>query len=381
MPPPDESVHSIDINGKIARKASGYARDHIREGTTQLINNTYDIDKRRALAKALTDIRDDSRYDILLLSIDDVVRRFEQRVADCKKFSIGNCYELALMALDYMINDHPEVNAEVFRIEGGDHAFLVIGRQVNSDPSDPETWGDVAYICDPWSDKVYPAADYKSKLKNYYSEMVPESRSPINLIEDFNTEKHKLMPIPKHNTTHILSETAQANSNLLIIYSSMTERVLSIFDDLITDLEKISTRMIREYGADDPKLKIIEKKLTEIKLITSELRNDFTQCENTINSAKGSNSYHQSNVVSNDIQRTMKDTLSRYRSKTMLSDPESRDLHRYNNSDTLRSKILQFFKIKPKSSRDYKNALEKSEEGLEALSDLVQRSFRGGPKK
>lgn len=56
-----------------------------------------------------------------------------------------------------MIRKNPDVNAELCHIKGGDHVFLVIGRANDGDPKKPETWGDEAYICDPFRLMMYMA--------------------------------------------------------------------------------------------------------------------------------------------------------------------------------------------------------------------------------
>jgi len=53
-------------------------------------------------------------------------------------------------------------------MENGDHTFLVIGRLSGSDPNDPKTWGEDAWICD--STKVYRAQDYQEGLKFFHAE-------------------------------------------------------------------------------------------------------------------------------------------------------------------------------------------------------------------
>lgn len=78
-------------------------------------------------------------------------------------FKAGNCQEQATVAYKFLSNKgiYP---LEICRIEGGNHVFVIIGRNQNSNIKDPSTWGKNTVICDPWS-KNYHATDYKQWLK------------------------------------------------------------------------------------------------------------------------------------------------------------------------------------------------------------------------
>ncbi|MEI8125954.1 MAG: hypothetical protein WCG42_09370 [Parachlamydiaceae bacterium] len=223
-------------NEKLARNASKYSREHILEGSTQLESNGYDVNKRLALQRAIGDLRQASEDDkAFLLNIDYTICVFEQKIANCKKLAIGNCHELAQMALHYMITEQPDVNAEVYYIKGGDHVFLVVGRKIKSAPHRPDTWGDEAYICDPWSNNVYPANEYLTKTKNFFQVSTADG-AYTNHTEYFNPLRHKLSPFPNENTNYILSTTAKSNTILLSVFVTINEKYLSIYDDLIKDL-------------------------------------------------------------------------------------------------------------------------------------------------
>jgi hypothetical protein len=64
------------------------------------------------------------------------------------KFSCGNCAELAASAFIYLhkLNVRP---LDYMVLGGADHAFVVIGREV--DTSDWTKWGTSAVVCDPWA--------------------------------------------------------------------------------------------------------------------------------------------------------------------------------------------------------------------------------------
>ena len=105
-------------NKDIAEKALKYAREIILEGTTQPANNNYSNTRKKAISDVMFEFHISAMRDPKFsLEFDNNVQQFYQRVQLCKKFSIGNCYEHALLALDYVINHQPQVFAEVFYIK------------------------------------------------------------------------------------------------------------------------------------------------------------------------------------------------------------------------------------------------------------------------
>jgi hypothetical protein len=64
------------------------------------------------------------------------------------KFSCGNCAELAASAFMYLHKSNVRP-LDYMVLEGADHAFVVIGREV--DTSDWSKWGKSAVVCDPWA--------------------------------------------------------------------------------------------------------------------------------------------------------------------------------------------------------------------------------------
>lgn len=82
-------------------------------------------------------------------------------------FRAGNCSEMASIGLEFAKSKHLTDNIEKFCIFEGDHVFLVIGRDLESDPSDYKSWGENAVVCDPWSGAYYPATLLEEHLKDY----------------------------------------------------------------------------------------------------------------------------------------------------------------------------------------------------------------------
>jgi hypothetical protein len=199
---------------KLAENANCYANSQIFLISTHIKNNDFLLngetkyfyalcDKVTNLRKRTKDLFEQAQENQSFISLDedDVIKNYEIKITESAKSSLGNCAELTYQAFDFILNTNSDVNnAEIYEIIGkknpmdGDHVFLVLNRDPNSDPSDPMTWGKNAIICDPWAKTVFPASEYLLKLKNYYYDK--DSLTNKNCIEDFNPEKHILKPKP-----------------------------------------------------------------------------------------------------------------------------------------------------------------------------------------
>lgn len=116
-----------------------------------------------------------------------------------EEHGVGNCHELSFKYFSDLMQEFPDLDLkiDVYEILNGDHCFLVIGREVESDPSDYRTWGEHAMIYDPWASEFddvafYPATELESRLRDAkYDDQTPEKAilRPIN----FSTQKLKCM--------------------------------------------------------------------------------------------------------------------------------------------------------------------------------------------
>ena len=120
----------------VAEQACKYARGFILKGSTQIVTNTFEKTQRQDLFKAVKDLRTLFKEEPeLSLEINKEYQKFHRTIEMCQKFSLGNCQELALMALDYVVHSAPpSIRAEVYFIKGGDHVFLVVGRKKTVTP-------------------------------------------------------------------------------------------------------------------------------------------------------------------------------------------------------------------------------------------------------
>jgi hypothetical protein len=188
-----------------------------------------------------------------------------------KQLQIGNCGENAVLALDYVVRNAPDVDAEVYLMQGYDHAFLVIGRDPQSDPVKPETWGEDAYVCDPWEGAAYPVEEligprsYQRTVVDY-SKTVPGDFSTRVETSVFDPTKHSLEPNGKLNTQHIRTLSTGEHINALInLHQKKSDLILLALNNLSDNLGKIAKEITQRYGvAGNKKFIVIHERVNEI---------------------------------------------------------------------------------------------------------------------
>jgi hypothetical protein len=110
-------------------------------------------------------------YEYLLFKENKLANSFERRIQKakcCKRTFVGNCTETATAAFLYLLKKRrPNLKVDIFYIKKGNHAILVIGRDWNSNPDDPATWGPNAIVVDVWARKIYPASQISNFLEDF----------------------------------------------------------------------------------------------------------------------------------------------------------------------------------------------------------------------
>ena len=214
------ATHKQQTHYDIAIKAVRHARAAIPHGVTRLENNYLPAAKEAKLVTRLESDKAEIRAqrDAYIASrhwIDPSVAFFESRIIFHTQFKVGECKELCIVALDHIARNFPQADAEIFQIAGeyGNHGFIVIGRAEGSDPQDPMTWGEDAYIVDPWMDRVFPTNEYQRNLVNYYSYFNEEDPREYNAAEVFDAERHTLEPQANMTTQHLRTMNSAGNLN------------------------------------------------------------------------------------------------------------------------------------------------------------------------
>lgn len=352
---------------KIASQALEYVRNLNIEGFTQLIANSFPINKRIMLLEEVRMLRKQTlSISLFDLELDQALLKFEKSVALIEKKRIGNCFEMAVLALDYMINYFPLLNAELYHIVNGDHVFLIIGRDSASDPTNPLQWGDSAYICDPWSDKVYPASVYLQELMNFKKKYDFASSSYINVVEPFNPDKHKLEPVSKHNSAYILQGHAEEHLHEIEnLYRQMNNDMLQAVIGLITDFENIAKRLEKKYGKDDDKYLLIESKLESFRFVAHGLRSN-SKLENF------NLKYRELRI---GLETKLKNNFRDYQNSSHFSNTQKNILYKHRNNNFW-GQLCRFFVASTKTERELLYAIKKAEDKITLIDENKKQKIR-----
>lgn len=157
------------------------------------------------------------------------VNYLTEAVSIAKKTAIGNCTNYTYAALDILMSKFSkEVYAQRFRIEGGDHSFIVIDNEYKFDtrstwkklpvtikedkvsPINAQSlmstwWSNTAVVCDPWAGAAYPIQELPLKLMNHEASF-EQDRRKTNWLGPVNSKFHFFQ---KANTKHV-DDKAQA---------------------------------------------------------------------------------------------------------------------------------------------------------------------------
>lgn len=307
MQPINEQTYSEEEVIAVLTAANLHANKTILKGATQLVNNQLSSNYIRYLNKGVVDLRQNTKpispaykkikenlelsnaFAILKPCINRFIE-YEFTISTTAKYGLGNCSELALHAFDYILNhaDLDKIHAEIFFIEGkkneadGDHVFLVINREINSDPLLPSTWGKNAWICDPWANKFYPAVEYLNQLQNYFYIFKKESNHqdyPKNYVEPFDHDVHKLVYfncfLPLYCNTRFMKDLKLVLSNLLddalLKITSEIANTMPILKKLKDELIELSTRLTRDHGKNNAKSIEIQHKINALHEATHKI--------------------------------------------------------------------------------------------------------------
>lgn len=273
-----QSRISLEDSLHYGKEANKYARNQIIKGNTQLENNDLPETRYDSLYRGVggldsgLGIRDlyvpDGLFLDLLEMNNMIVARYESIIEITSKYSLGNCAELSLQALDYILhNVDVNINAEVYKIAYGDHSILVLNRDQNSDTANPLKWGENAVIADPWADKVFKASDYLLQLKNFYS------KEKKNYIEDLDPLKHYLVQEYGFNTDFLRPRIPKKNiKNLKITFLNEVAQLIKILEDYRKILKTDANRIRIKYGDNDERILILSKKVNTIKKSISKIK-------------------------------------------------------------------------------------------------------------
>lgn len=283
-------IYTLEETLIIGQKACQYASRQILHGCTDLKNNELEFEYYRSHVFGIVHLRSRVNKEVKIAQNIDalflplMLREYDNRVLMSSKYSLGNCHELAYQALDYILqNEAEDLNADVFKISGGDHVFVVLNKDPKSDCQNPGKWGPGAVICDPWAKKVFPAQDYLSKLKNYKGKNFFISVAELvngkswNRIEDFNPSKHRLDFLIIDGSPCTVSNIRAMRKDQKIIktkFATMLNNFKSCLNEYKCCLEKEKNRLQARYGANDFKAAIILNKIPVIERLIRQIEDN-----------------------------------------------------------------------------------------------------------
>lgn len=321
---------------QIAEKAKEYARSQVKKGATQIENNQLEKESRKALFLATLDVRRTAKKEDISATAtieDPIIARYESRIKYISKYSLGNCFELALQAFDYILTHYHHVDAEVYHIKNGDHVFVVLNKDPASHPQRPETWGKSAVICDPWSNKIFPAQEYLSQLKDY---LRPQNENYENNIVDFDPKKQVL--IPEHYPMHFHTRSFRMYRSINYIENKFfeeTNRLIAILEKYQRSL-KIETTQLLEKN----KIDILDKKIERINQLIPAIHQRIAEMGT-------SDDYRLLRV---DLMKNYKEIYQAVTAAMQFSQPELATLFAESNADNyIKTGWIRLFGMDTKS--------------------------------
>lgn len=158
---------------------------------------------------------------------------YELEIETTKKYSLGNCSEMAKMALHYVITNYPQLYAQVYYVGNGDHVFLVIGNKKPYLSMFLDGWDPEAYVCDPWSNRIYPIAKWKETLKDYEYITRPLSKEEkISQEDKYNYLQENGLYLEKQTDGRMVSSVqiySKNGENLGVTYFFSHNKLIRLF--------------------------------------------------------------------------------------------------------------------------------------------------------
>lgn len=178
MPFLENPANTEDIR-QISQNAISFAKSCITEILTLPGRDITEDAEKNTILQSLRDYAQKKAKQSLTLSLKDNLNkndaiRYAQNIfvkttnMNSKINKIGNCQELAYLALEYIASNHPHTKAEIISINYTSHYLLVLNRTTNhSHTSTPDQWGENCFFCDPWSNTTFAAAKFRKSLKKH----------------------------------------------------------------------------------------------------------------------------------------------------------------------------------------------------------------------
>lgn len=171
-------------------EAVNQTRKEISYSNTHPSFNGLDDNRKSDINDTMRKMRASAGHGSVPLTAEMITRA----AVSAKQFSHGNCHEYSCVLAEHLMKQLPELTVEIVKIKYGDHAFVVIGRDQDSDIASPETWGANAIVCDAWTGDVYKASELHKRLLTS-SFISTNSGEDLRVLKSYNPEFHRLQLI------------------------------------------------------------------------------------------------------------------------------------------------------------------------------------------
>lgn len=173
---------AFEIGCKIANKA----RKAIKQSTTHPeceIHTKTQVEISKKIDQLRNHIPHHHRYDV------EELRKYSKLI---EQFQVGNCHEYSVYALNQLTQESAKyvIRGELAHIVNGDHVFVVLNRDQNSDPHNYKTWGLNTIIVDAWYGQIFPVTEIEMKLSDYRS--FEGGAFSFNILAKFNDKHHRI---------------------------------------------------------------------------------------------------------------------------------------------------------------------------------------------
>lgn len=175
-------------------EAVNLTRNEISCSNTHPSYNELDSNRKRRIDDAIGKTRANGGRGSIPLT-DEMLAR---AAASAKRFAHGNCHEYSCVLAEHLVKQLPEISVEIVMVKYGDHAFVVVGRDQQSDIATPETWGANTIVCDAWVGDVYRANELDKRLLTS-SFISMSSGEDLRVLKSYNPKYHGLRLIYSAN--------------------------------------------------------------------------------------------------------------------------------------------------------------------------------------
>jgi len=237
-------IHNLDL----ANGAWKYSRKYIPFENSFTQPAIKDRAKILELYKRVSDVRhysftlEESLY-FLLLSSNNPLIKITKHVT--KKDPVGNCGELSTISTGFLRKNNVR-RIEIASIENGDHAIVIMNRDMGSDINDVTTFGKHCVILDTLNNDAYPSYQIFKKLNRYN----------FDLSKD---DPHTLSPFTKQDRLKIIASMdcyADFNNN-----QQLLSQFYNKMDMMVT--------LAQYHGAGNHLIKELNGLITQYKLALS----------------------------------------------------------------------------------------------------------------